>query len=78
MADELILNHEDPSNLHRHYINLTCVNSGEYAEASNGGKPTRQEHDIDRNLIARRLRPERRPASGLEPTHPALLCIDAD
>ncbi len=41
MADELILNHEDLSNLHRHYINLTCVDSGEHAKASNGGKPKR-------------------------------------
>lgn len=41
MADELILNHEDLSNLHRHYINLTCVDSGEPAKASNGGKTKR-------------------------------------
>ena len=41
MADELILNHEDLSNLHRHYINLTCVDSGEHAKAANGGKPKR-------------------------------------
>ena len=41
MTDELILNHEDLSNLHRHYINLTCVDSGEYAKASNGGNPKR-------------------------------------
>ena len=41
MADELILNHADLSNLHRHYINLTCVDSGEHAKAANGGKPKR-------------------------------------
>ena len=41
MADELILNHEDLRNLHRHYINLTCVDSGAHAKASNGGKPKR-------------------------------------
>lgn len=41
MADELILNHDDLRSLHRHYINLTCVDSGEPAKASNGGKPQR-------------------------------------
>ena len=29
------------NNLHRHYINLTCVDSGEHARESNGGKPKR-------------------------------------
>lgn len=41
MTDELILNHDDLRNLHRHYINLTCVDSGEPAKASNGGNPKR-------------------------------------
>jgi len=41
VADELILNYADLSNLHRHYINLTCVDSGEHAKAANGGKPKR-------------------------------------
>lgn len=41
MTDELILNHDDLRRLHRHYINLTCVDSGEPAKASNGGNPKR-------------------------------------
>lgn len=41
MSDELILNHEDLNNLHRHYINLTCVDSGEFVKSQNGGKPKR-------------------------------------
>lgn len=41
MAEELILNHEDLRNLHRHYINLTCVDSGGYTKAANAGKPKR-------------------------------------
>jgi hypothetical protein len=41
MADELILNHDDLYLLHRHYINLTCIDSGDVAMADNGGKPKR-------------------------------------
>lgn len=41
MTHELILNHGDLSHLHRHYINLTCVDSGEHAKISNAGKPKR-------------------------------------
>lgn len=41
MADELTLNHDDLHLLHRHYINLTCVDSGEAAMNDNGGKPKR-------------------------------------
>jgi len=41
MADELILNHDDLRLLHRHYINLTCIDSGVEAIKKNGGKPKR-------------------------------------
>lgn len=41
MTDELILNQDDLRNLHQHYINLTCVDSGEHAKTSNAGKPKR-------------------------------------
>ncbi|MDP9604494.1 UNVERIFIED_ORG: hypothetical protein J2W38_004292 [Variovorax paradoxus] len=41
MADELTLDHGDLRLLHRHYINLTCVDSGEIAIDENGGKPKR-------------------------------------
>jgi hypothetical protein len=41
MADELTLDHDDLRLLHRHYINLTCVDSGEAAMGQNGGKPKR-------------------------------------
>src|ERR1035437_3600676 len=41
MSSDLILTHEDLNNLHRHYINLTCVDSGVHAKAANGGKPKR-------------------------------------
>lgn len=41
MTDELILDHGDLRLLHRHYINLTCVDSGETAMNENGGKPKR-------------------------------------
>lgn len=41
MGDELILGDEDLRNLHRHYINLTCIDSGEAARAGNAGKPKR-------------------------------------
>lgn len=41
MADELTLDHDDLRLLHRHYINLTCVDSGEAAMDENGGKPKR-------------------------------------
>ncbi|PXX38863.1 MULTISPECIES: hypothetical protein [Aquitalea] len=41
MADELILDYEDLYLLHRHYINLTCIDSGVAAIKENGGKPKR-------------------------------------
>jgi len=41
MVDELILSHSDLNSLHRHYINLTCVDSGEAAKRTNEGKPKR-------------------------------------
>lgn len=41
MTGELILNYEDLRNVHRHYINLTCVDSGEYTKAANAGIPKR-------------------------------------
>jgi len=41
VATPLFLGPEDLKNLHRHYINLTCVDSGEPAKASNGGLPVR-------------------------------------
>ncbi len=41
MANELILGHDDLRLLHRHYINLTCVDSGDAAMKDNEGKPKR-------------------------------------
>lgn len=41
MTDALILDHNDLHLLHRHYINLTCVDSCIAAIQENGGKPKR-------------------------------------
>lgn len=41
MGEELILDHDDLHLLHRHYINLTCVDSGQAVMNTNGGKPVR-------------------------------------
>lgn len=41
MADELLLTHDDLFLLHRHYINLTCIDSGDAARATVGGAPLR-------------------------------------
>ncbi|WP_423599966.1 hypothetical protein [Roseateles sp. MS654] len=41
MSDDLILTHDDLHLLHRHYINLTCIDSGELARAQNRGEPVR-------------------------------------
>jgi len=40
MTDVLILGHNDLHLLHRHYINITCVDSGMAATQENG-KPKR-------------------------------------
>lgn len=39
MADELVLGSEDLERLHRHFINLMCVDSGPAAVADNGDRP---------------------------------------
>ncbi len=41
MTTELNLSLDDLNRLHRHYINLTCVDSGEFVKSQNGGKPKR-------------------------------------
>jgi hypothetical protein len=59
MTDELILDHDDMRLLHRHYINLTCVDSGMSAIKQNGGKPKRYHKfpaypisvDLERDVI---------------------------
>ena len=41
MNDTLMLSGNDLHLLHRHYINLTCIDSGVSAKQENGGKPMR-------------------------------------
>lgn len=41
MSDVMILGPDDLLLLHRHYINLTCVDSGDGAKKVTGGKPKR-------------------------------------